>query len=219
MKSSKALLVLAALLLVPSVASAQRYRRGGGYYVGPAPASQLPGGFHNRQGRLMFGASLGLGAMSDRGGDIECSGCDYSTVSGEADLHVGGFLGPRFALMAEGQVNIQTLSSNQFTGETSTLVQSALMLAGQYWLTPQLWIKGGIGFANIQVDTSYYGDGITDERTAPEHGGAIMGAIGYEVLSARSFSIDLSGRLINASYKGIDNNVTGATIGIGINWY
>lgn len=219
MKSSKALLVLAALLLVPSVASAQRYRRGGGYYVGPAPASQLPGGFHNRQGRLMFGASLGLGAMSDRGGDIECSGCDYSTVSGEADLHVGGFLSPRFALMAEGQVNIQTLSSNQFTGETSTLVQSALMLAGQYWLTPQLWIKGGIGFANIQVDTSYYGDGITDATTAPEHGGAIMGALGYEVLSARTFSIDLSGRLINASYKGIDNNVTGATIGIGINWY
>lgn len=217
MKSSKALLVLAAMLLVPSVASAQRYRRGGGYYA--APASQIPGGFHNRQGRLMFGASLGLGGMSDRGGDIECTGCDYSTVSGEGDLHLGGFLGPRFALMAEAQFNIQTLSSNQFTGETSTLVQSALMLAGQYWITPQLWIKGGIGFANIQVDTSYYGDGVTDATTAPEHGGAIMGAVGYEVLSAPYFSIDLMGRLINASYKGIDNNVTGATIGIGINWY
>jgi len=214
MKSTKSLLVLAALLLVPSVASAQRYRRGGGYQ----PASQ-PGGFHNRQGRLMFGGSLGLGAMSDRGGDIECSGCDYSTVSGEADLHLGGFLGPRFALMAEVQFNVQTLSSNRFTGETSTLVQSALMLAGQYWLTPQLWLKGGIGFANIQVDTSYYGDGITDETTEPENGGAIMGAIGYEVLSAPYFSIDLMGRVINASYKGIDNNVTGATIGIGINWY
>ena len=220
MKPTKLLLVLAALLLVPSVASAQRYRRGGGYYAGgPAPASQLPGGFHNRQGRLMFGASIGLGGMSDRGGDIECSGCTYSTVSGEADAHIGGFLGPRFALMAELQVNAQTLDSDRFTGETSTLVQSALMLAGQFWITPQLWIKGGIGFANIQVDTSYYGDGITDATTAPENGGAIMGAIGYEVLSAPHFSIDLMGRVINASYKGIDNNVTGATIGIGINWY
>jgi hypothetical protein len=220
MKPTKLLLVLAAMLLVPSVASAQRYRRGGGYYGGgPAPASQLPGGFHNRQGRLIFGASIGLGGMSDRGGDINCSGCDYSTISGEADGHIGGFLGPRFALMAELQVNAQTLSSNRFTGETSTLVQSALMVAGQYWVTPQLWLKGGIGFANIQVDTSYYGDGITDATTAPENGGAIMGAIGYEVLSAPYFSIDLMGRVINASYKGIDNNVTGATIGIGINWF
>lgn len=220
MKPTKLLLVLAALLLVPSVASAQRYRRGGGYYGGgPAPASQLPGGFHNRQGRLMFGASVGLGGMSDRGGDIQCSGCTYSTVSGEGDLHLGGFLGPRFALMGEVQVNAQTLSSSRFTGQTSTLVQSALMLAGQFWITPQLWIKGGIGFANIQVDTSYYGDGITDATTQPENGGAIMGAVGYEILSAPYFSIDLMGRVINASYKGIDNNVTGATIGIGISWY
>jgi hypothetical protein len=219
MKPTKLVLVLAALLLVPSVASAQRYRRGGGYYAGPAPASQLPGGFHNRQGRLMFGASVGLGGMSDRGGDIECSGCDYSTISGEGDIHVGGFLGPRFALMGEFQINAQTLSSSRFTGETSTLVQSALMIAGQFWITPQLWIKGGIGFANIQVDTSYFGDGITDETTQPENGGALMGALGYEILSAPYFSIDLMGRVINASYKGIDNNVTGATIGIGISWY
>ncbi len=220
MKPTKLLLVLAALLLVPSVASAQRYRRGGGYYGGgPAPASQLPGGFHNRQGRLMFGASVGLGAMSDRGGSIECAGCTYSTISGEGDLHLGGFLGPRFALMGEVQVNAQTLSSSRFTGQTSTLVQSALMLAGQFWITPQLWIKGGIGFANIQVDTSYYGDGVTDATTQPENGVAIMGAVGYEVLSAPYFSIDVMGRLINASYKGIDNNVTGATIGIGISWY
>lgn len=218
MKPTKLVLVLAALLLVPSVASAQRYRGGGGGY-GPAPSSQLPGGFHNRQGRLMFGVSIGLGGMSDRGGDIECSGCDYSTISGEADGHIGGFLGARFALMAELQANVQTLASDRYTGDTSTLVQSALMLAGQYWLTPQLWIKGGIGFANIRVDRSYYGDGVVDSSTAPENGGAIMGAIGYEVLSAPYFSIDLMGRVINASYKGIDNNVTAGTIGIGINWY
>lgn len=47
---------------------------------------------------------------------------------------------------------------------------------------------------------------------------AIMGAVGYELLSARYFSIDLQGRLINGAYKGIDNTVTGATIGVGVNW-
>lgn len=223
MKPNKSLFILAALLLAPTVASAQGYygrgRGGGGYYGNPAPAQQLPGGFHNRQGRLIWGFSLGLGGMSDRGGDIECAMCDYSTVSGEVDAHVGGFLGPRFALMAEAQANIQTLSSDRFTGQTDTLVQSALMVAGQYWVTPQLWIKGGLGFANIRVDTSYYGDGVTDVSTAPENGGAIMGAVGYEILSSRFFAIDLQGRVINASYKGIDNNVTGASIGLGISWF
>ncbi len=217
MKPIKSLFILAALMSVPAVASAQGYYGGGGGYS--APHTELPGGFHNRQGRLIFGVSLGLGGMSDNGGDIECKTCDYSTVAGEVDAHVGGFLGPRFALMAELQGNIQTLDSNRTTGDTTTLVQSALMIAGQYWITPQLWVKGGIGFANIRVDRSYYGDGVVDAQSVPENGGAIMGAVGYEILSSRLFSIDLQGRLINASYKGIDNNVTGASVGIGINWF
>ena len=224
MKLTKSFLVLAVLVFAPAVASAQRYYGGrgggggGGYYQNPAN-TQHPGGFHNRSGRLIFGANLGLGAMSDRGGDIECNNCDYGTVAFQIAGHVGGFLTPRFALMAELQGNAQTLSSDRFSGDTTTLVQSALMLAGQYWLTPQLWIKGGIGFANLRVDRSYYGDGIVDEQSVPENGGAIMGAVGYEILSAQRFSIDLQGRLLNASYKGIDNNVTAASVGVGINWF
>jgi hypothetical protein len=213
--NTRSLLVLAALMLAPAVASAQR---GGGYYNNQ-PNAQSPGGFHNRTGRLIFGVNLGLGGMSDRGGDIECSGCDYSPLAGEGGGHIGGFLGPRFALMAELQVNVQTLTSDRFNGDTTSLVQSALMVAGQYFITPQLWIKGGIGFANIQVERSYYGDGIIDAASAPESGGAILGAVGYEVLSSRLFSVDLQGRLLNGSYKGIDNNVTAASVGVGINWF
>jgi outer membrane protein with beta-barrel domain len=196
-------IIILACLLFPSMAFAQ--------YYSPAPSSQYPGGFHNRTGRLMFGFSAGLGGMSDKGGDIECANCAYGTLSGQLEGHIGGFLGPRFALMGEAQANLQTLETDGFSD--TTLVQSALMLAGQYWLTPQLWIKGGIGFANLQVQDDYGG------VSRPENGTALMGAAGFELLSARFFSVDLQGRLINGSYKGIDDNVTAFSIGLGINWY
>jgi hypothetical protein len=198
-------IIILACLLFPSLAFAQ-------YYSAPPSGSTFPGGFHNRTGRLIFGFSFGVGGMSDSGGDIECVNCDYGTLTGQLSGHIGGFLGPRFALMGEAQANMQTLATDGI--DDTVLVQTALMLAGQYWLTPQLWIKGGIGFANLQVEDTYFGP-----VSRPENGGAIMGAIGFELLSARNFSIDLQGRLINGAYKGIDNNITAGSIGIGINWF
>jgi hypothetical protein len=121
--------------------------------------------------------------------------------------------------MGELQANFQTLASDRFTGDTEVLTQAALMLAAQYWLTPQIWIKGGVGFASMQVDRSYFGDGIVDESTIPENGIAVMGAIGFEILSARRFSVDLQGRLLNGSYDQIGYNLTAASIGIGLNWF
>ena len=221
MNLTKSLLVLAALLAAPAAASAQGYYGGGGgggYYAQP-PVSQLPGGFHNRQGRLAFGFSVGLGTMTDSFGDVTCSGCDYSPLAGTISGHIGGFIGPRLALMADLQGAAQTVSYDGYSGSTETLVQSALMVAAQYWVTPQLWIKGGVGFANLRVDYSAFGDGIVDASTQPENGIALMGAAGYELLSARYFSIDLQGRLLNGSYEGIDNQVTAATIGVGVNWF
>ena len=109
MKPTKTLFVLA-LLVVPGLASAQGYYGGSGPGYAPAPSTQLPGGFHNRQGRLAFGFSLGLGAMNDDVGDIECVNC--SAVSGQLAGHIGGFIGPRLALMGELQGNAQTLSDS-----------------------------------------------------------------------------------------------------------
>jgi hypothetical protein len=69
------------------------------------------------------------------------------------------------------------------------------------------------------VNRSYYGDGVVDESSIPEGGMAVMGAVGFELLSARYFSVDLQGRLLNGSYKGIDNNITAGSVGVGINWF
>jgi hypothetical protein len=91
------------------------------------------------------------------------------------------------------------------------------MIAAQYWLTPQFWIKGGIGLANITVDHNYFdGTGYTE---AGSNGVAIMGALGFEIFSARRMSIDLQGRLTEGSFDGVSDHITCANIGIGINWF
>ncbi len=222
MQTMKLVLVFGLLAATTATAAAQpgsaQPPQGGGGFA--APPATYPGGFHPRGGRILFGGSLGLGAMSLNGEDVQCTNCDYSTASFAAAGHIGGFVGPRLALMAEGQVNGQTIASDTFSGDTSVLTHAALMFAAQYWLTPQLWIKGGIGLSNLRVERSYYGDGIIDEvAEVPENGLALLGAVGYELFSAPHFSIDLQGRLINGSYDRTDNNVSAASIGIGINWY
>jgi hypothetical protein len=149
--------------------------------------------------------------MSYNGNAISCSTCDYNPLAFELDAHLGGMLSPRFALLFEVQVNAQTIESDFLDGDT-TLSQAAAMVAGQGWITPQLWIKGGIGLSNLQIDdafsTSDLGNGV-----------ALMGAIGYEILSARNFALDLQGRIIEGTYNGGDDHLTSGTIGLGINWY
>lgn len=206
MKPIKSLLVLA-ILCAPVIASAQGY-----YYSGRGAPEPLPGGFHNRVGHLTLGGSIGLGGMHDGGSAITtCDNCDFRPLAVEFDGHIGGVLSPRFALMLELQGNLQTVHSNNF-GDDTVLSQGAAMIAGQFWLLPQLWIKGGLGLASLQIDNTF----VTEDFGT---GGALMGAIGVELLSARRFALELQGRLIEASYRSFGDNVTSGTIGIGVNWY
>lgn len=211
------LVAFAAVLLAPAAAAAQP---GYGPPPGPAPAgyysqpSPVAGGFHDRTGRMALGFSLGLGGMQIGDAEVDCPSCDYDPIAFEVDFHIGGMLSPRFALLFEVQANGKTIDDNGF-GATS-LVQATAMVAGQYWLTPQLWIKGGIGGANLSYS---YDDGYTTDSEDIDQGAAIMGAIGYEVLSARNFSIDLQGRLVSGSYDSFDQNVTSGSVGVGFNWF
>jgi hypothetical protein len=208
MKPIKSLLILA-IVCAPALASAQ------GYYYGPGygrSGSTVPGGFHNRAGRLTFGVGVGIGGMSDNGSAItSCDNCDYNPLAGELDIHLGGMLTPRFGLMFEGQFNGQTIHSSSLNGDT-TLSQSAAMVAGQFWILPMLWVKGGLGFTHLQTDDAYFTNDLGN-------GFAIMGAIGVELMSARNFALELQGRLIEGTYNSGDDHLTSGTIGIGVNWY
>ncbi|MCE9573176.1 MAG: hypothetical protein K8W52_08470 [Deltaproteobacteria bacterium] len=211
----------AAVLLAPAIAAAQPGSYApppppppGGYYAG-SPAT-LPGGFHDRMGRLALGFSIGLGAMNTSTGAIGCSGCDYNPAAFEVDFHIGGMISPRLALMLEVQGNGQTVQSVDGGAGTVTLVQGTAMAAAQYWLTPKLWLKGGIGAAHLSYD---YNDAYGTQSEPLDNGAALMGAIGYEVYSTREFSVDLQGRFIEGSYKGIDDQISSGSVGVGFNWY
>jgi hypothetical protein len=203
MKPIKSLLVLA-IVCAPALASAQGYGRG---HQGSAP-----GGFHNRAGRLTYGFSIGLGGMHDDGSSITaCDNCDFKPLAFEGDFHLGGMLSPQFGLMFEGQLNVQTIHSDFFNGDT-TLTQGAAMLAAQFWVLPQVWIKGGVGFASLQVDDTFF--------TRDLGGGlAVMGGAGIELFSARNFAIDLQARIIEGTYNSAHDHVTSGTIGLGFNWF
>jgi hypothetical protein len=204
--------IILACLLFPSLAFAQ-YRSASS----PSGIVQPTSAFPNRTGKLMYGGSIGIGAMSDAGGEISCSNCD--TAAAQVSAHVGGFVEPQLALMGELQGNFQTLHSDAFTGDTSVLTQATLMFAGQYWASPRLWLKGGVGFATLQVDRSYYGDDIIDESTVPESGLALMAAVGYEVMATPGYSIEVQGRLVDGAYDSINYHLTAISVGVGVNWY
>jgi hypothetical protein len=207
MKPIKSLIILA-LVLAPAVASAQ------GYYGGSPSPYRERGGFHHRMGRIAFGGSLGLGFMNDNGNGLSCDSCDYSPAAAEADFHLGGFISPRFALLFEGQFNLQTISADNGNGDGNTYaVQSAFMVAGQYWLTPIFWVKGGIGVAHLSVQ-----DDAGDEADVGT-GLAVMGAAGVELISTRFWALDLQGRIISGNYDGTDDHITSGTVGVGFNWY
>lgn len=205
MKPIKSFLVLA-ILCLPALASAQ------GYYGRPHQGSTVPGGFHNRAGRLTFGFGGGLGYMRDDGSAITvCDNCDFRPLGGELDGHLGGMLSPRFGLMFEGQANLQTIHSSRLDGDT-VLTQTAGMLAAQFWIVPQLWIKGGLGFSHLSADDQFFTEDLGN-------GVAVMGALGVEVFSARNFALEVQGRLISGTYNSGDDHVTAGTIGLGLNWF
>jgi hypothetical protein len=186
----------------------------GGYYSQPQPVT--PGGFWDRSGRMVWGLGLGLGSMSSKDGPIECQSCSFNEIAVEFHVHLGGMLSPRLALMAEVQGNVQTVEEVAGGEGTKTLLQGALMVAAQYWLTPRLWLKGGVGFAHLSYN---YNDAYGSQDEPLDDGGAVLLGVGYEIASGRDLAIDLQGRYIVGSYDGIDEQISSGTIGIGINWY
>ena len=204
MKPIKSLLVLA-IVCVPAFASAQ------GYY-GRHRAEPEEGGFHHRAGRLTFGFGLGLGGLHDGGSAITTStNCDVQPLTFEANAHIGGMVSSRLALLFEVQGNVQTVQRNGFDGDT-TLSQGAALFAAQFWVIPQLWFKGGLGFSRLTVDDTYF----TEDFGS---GTALLAAAGVEVFSARNFALEVQGRLLWTSYRTFDDNLTSGTIGLGVNWF
>ena len=190
----------------------QPYRPG--YYSQPPATTQ--GGFWDRGGGLVWGIGLGLGGMSSKDGPIECSNCTYNPLSIEFDAHVGGMLSPRLALMFEMQANAQPVEEVGGGEGDKSLAQFAFMAAAQYWITPRLWAKGGLGFGTLSWN---YNDSLGTQEEPIDDGSAFLLSAGYEILAGRDFAIDVQGRYVVGSYDGIQDQISSGTIGLGVNWY
>jgi hypothetical protein len=224
--------LFAAIALVPALASAQPSAAppgpppppppgagygggaygGGGYYSAP---TKTPDGFQLRQGRLALGISFGLGAMESESGPVECSNCDNNPASAGLAFHIGGMISSRLALLLEMQGNAQAVEDYGYEGN-ATLTQSAVMGAAQFWVTPRIWLKGGLGVAHLQYN---YSDDYDTYEEPVDTGVAVLAAAGIELLHRQTFSIDLQGRVLVGAYDGIDDQITASQIGVGFNWY
>jgi hypothetical protein len=167
----------------------------GGY--GPPPP-QPTYGVVDRHG-FMAGFSIGAGSMVP-----DCDGCD--SESGIAvDGHLGGMLSPRFALMWDGSVVAHT-------EDNLTLFSTVNAVAAQYWATPKVWIKGGLGFGRLSISDDT-GDTLAESDTAA----SVLGAAGVEVMQSRTFALDISLRFAVTAYE--DANLTNVALNVGFNWF
>ena len=180
-----------------------------GYYSGSSYAAD---GYYPRAGRMVMGAALGLGGMSVADRAVTCSNCAYNPAAVGVAAHIGGMLSNQLGLMFEAQGNYQTVEAR--ADGNILLAQSTALIAAQYWASPRLWLKGGVGFAVLSTVQDS-----TDAQTDLGAGGAALFAAGYELLATPTFAVDLQGRFLLASYDGLQARSQVGTVGVGFSFY
>jgi hypothetical protein len=150
---------------------------------------------------LVGGVGLGFGG-------IEATNCGpVCGVAGSFELHLGGMLTPRLAIMGDFWFNLHPIPDYD-----ATTRHSLYMAALQFWPTDKLWLKGGLGPSTMTVSDNYSGYGNA------ETGFGIMGAGGLELLQAGNFALDAQIRLGRGFYS-IGGDVFVWALMIGANWY
>lgn len=186
----------------------------------PGPGPSAYGAMWHAPG-LSFGFDASLGGMEAESGPLECAGCDYSPIAGGFGANIGLQLGPRLAIRADLRATAQTLDADG----TAFLVQTTFMAVAQYWVSPRLWIAGGLGGANLSIDVD---DGFAAGTADIGSGGASMFGIGYELVRSRPwrarrgklpFSIDLHFRFTAGHYDGLGDQIYAGMVGVGFQWY
>jgi hypothetical protein len=169
-------------MLLSSVATAQP----------EAPARERHG--------LTFGLSLGGGAHS-----ASCDSCDaVGTVA--VAVRIGWLLSPRFALLYDG---------SGFGGSPNGFNSSMHLVlagAGQFWVMPRLWLKAGVGLAQLDVN-----EGVFGQQEREDQGLGLVGAVGYELMSLGRFELEVEARTTVGFYD--EKSVVGAGALLGLSWY
>jgi len=199
------LTIVTSSFLLAGTAAAQGYPQGP---PPPPPAYQQPNNYGpapapmgiQREG-FVIGFSLGGGLLTND----SCDTCD--SLDGPAgDLHLGFMINPKLALLVEGYAVSHTENG-------ITLTQSMGLLAAQFWLAPNMWLKGGLGTGHLSLSND-----AGDAFAVSEDGAGFMVAGGYEVYQGAAFTVDLALRVGAVNYQDADT-VTQSAASVGVNWY
>ena len=177
---------------------------------GPPPAQLSPPTLE-RNG-FMWGFSVGGGTLTGEncsGEELECS------ESGAAvSVSIGAALQPKLGIMLDGSVVMIPLDHDYALNHVVSTI------ALQYWVSPNVWIKGGLGVGRFTISDP---DG--EQVGESQEGAAIMAGAGYEIYQGSSFVIDLQTRIAVVQYE-ISNEsssrsetFTNASVAVGFNWY
>jgi hypothetical protein len=187
--------VFAVVLGSSSAAQAQygrpRYYTQPGYY---------PGAYY-RTG-LVAGVGLGFGGITAE----QCGGDCGGGLSLEG--HIGGMVNPRMAVMFDAWAVFHRNTAYDTT-TTSGVYTGALQL----WVTPILWLKGGLGLGSTSR-SDFFG------TIGSSTGFAMMGGLGVELVNTGPFALDLQGRIGHSFFSNNDGGgVTDYAFMVGFNWY
>lgn len=161
---------------------------------------------HRRGGT--FGIGLGVGHIAcedDEGND--CDGGDIE--AGGLSLRAGTMIGPGAALVGEAW-------AMHHDEDSAELTQTMLTAQVRGWLAPRLWLQGGLGVARTTVNYDLGGGAeLTGESDVVP---ALAGSVGVELVSDRSFALDLELKGGTGLYED-DLRVYNASLGVGLSFY
>jgi len=144
---------------------------------------------------FIFGVAVG-------GGGIKCDDCE--SMNGPASaLYLGGMVTDKLAIVVDGSGILKTEDDVDLTSIVSGI-------AAQYWVSPRVWVKGGVGAGQLGVSS-----GKVSETS--DLGLGFLGGAGVEIVQKKKFTLDLQVRFTTAKIEGDRVNNVSALFGFNLN--
>jgi hypothetical protein len=158
---------------------------------------------------ITFGGELGFGTVAcDETND---GGCESFNSAPGLDVHLGGMLSPRLALVGD-------VWGMRHAEDHSTFSQAIATAGLRVWLLRSIWLAGGIGAARVSWTYDSGPLSLMDQTdTVP----AVMGAIGWELISTPKLAVEVSLRA-GAGFYGDSEDKTelrNVQLGIGLSFF
>lgn len=162
----------------------------------------------------MLGGGIGFGTFAVQTGDQDPEEFDEAFAY---ELRFGGMISPRLGLGVELHGLTQDDAAPDDTGEEFDVFQRNLGAWIRWWALPRLWLQGGIASARVGARSESFDD------VSYKGVGASL-AIGFEVLHAPRYALDVGLRLAAAGYDtedelGDDLKTNSASLGLAFHWF